>query len=71
MKPTAEWRIHLEIMRARPDIGGIVRFQSPDATALAMAREPILAAHSMIALFGGPVVRCANTRPPAPRNWLV
>ena len=63
MKPTAEWRIHLDIVRARPDIGGIVRFQSPYATALAMARKPIPAAHSMIALFGAPIVRCARYAP--------
>ena len=63
MKPTGEWRIHLDIVRARPDIGGIVRFQSPYATALAMARKPIPAAHSMIALFGAPIVRCARYAP--------
>ncbi|MGA8586139.1 MAG: class II aldolase/adducin family protein [Roseiarcus sp.] len=62
-KPSAEWRIHLEIARARPDIGAIMRFQSPFATALAMARKDILAAHSMIALFGGPIVRCAKYAP--------
>ncbi len=62
-KPTGEWRIHLDIVRARPDIGGIVRFQSPYATALAMARKPIPAAHSMIALFGAPIVRCAKYAP--------
>jgi L-fuculose-phosphate aldolase len=63
MKPTSEWRIHLDIVRARPDIGGIVRFQSPHATALAMARKSIQAAHSMIALFGAPIVRCAKYAP--------
>jgi L-fuculose-phosphate aldolase len=63
LKPSAEWRIHLEIARARPDIGAIVRFQSPFATALAMARKDIPAAHSMIALFGGPIVRCAKYAP--------
>jgi L-fuculose-phosphate aldolase len=63
MKPTGEWRIHLDIVRARPDIGAIVRFQSPYATALAMARKPIPAAHSMIALFGAPIVRCAKYAP--------
>ena len=63
MKPTGEWRIHLDIVRARRDIGGIVRFQSPYATALAMARKPILAAHTMIALFGAPIVRCAKYAP--------
>jgi L-fuculose-phosphate aldolase len=62
-KPTGEWRIHLDIMRARPEIGGIVRFQSPYATALAMSGKPISAAHSMIALFGAPIVRCAKYAP--------
>ena len=63
LKPSGEWRIHLDIARARPDIGAIVRFQSPYATALAVARRDIPAAHSMIALFGGPVVRCAKYAP--------
>jgi len=63
LKPSAEWRIHLDIARARPDIGAILRFQSPYATAIAMARKDIPAAHSMIALFGGPVVRCARYAP--------
>src|ERR1700761_591633 len=62
-KPTSEWRVHLDIVRARPDIGGIVRFQSPYATALAMSGKPIPAAHSMIALFGAPIVRCAKYAP--------
>ena len=63
LKPSGEWRIHLDIARARPDIGAIVRFQSPYTTALAMARKDIPAAHSMIALFGGPLVRCAKYAP--------
>ena len=63
LKPAGEWRIHLDIVRARPDIGAIVRFQSPYATALAMARKPIAAAHSMIALFGASIVRCAKYGP--------
>jgi len=63
LKPASEWRIHLDIARARPDIGAIVRFQSPYATALAMARKPIPAAHPMIALFGTPIIRCAKYAP--------
>jgi L-fuculose-phosphate aldolase len=63
LKPSGEWRIHLDIARARPDIGAIVRFQSPYATALAMARKDIPAAHTMIALFGAPIVRCARYAP--------
>jgi L-fuculose-phosphate aldolase len=63
MKPASEWRIHLDIARARPDIGAIIRFQSPYATALAMARKAIPAAHPMIALFGAPIIRCAKYAP--------
>ena len=51
----------------RPELGTepaeFVRFQSPYATAPAMARKPIPAAHSMIALFGAPIVRCAKDAP--------
>jgi L-fuculose-phosphate aldolase len=63
IKPSSEWRIHLDISRARPDVGAVVRFQSPFATALAMAHKPIPAAHSMIALFGASEIRCANYAP--------
>jgi L-fuculose-phosphate aldolase len=63
MKPSAEWRIHLDIARARPDVGAVLRFQSPFATGLAMAQKPIRAAHSMIALFGAPVIHCTKYAP--------
>jgi L-fuculose-phosphate aldolase len=29
IKPTADWRIHLDIARARPDVGAVVRFPEP------------------------------------------
>jgi L-fuculose-phosphate aldolase len=63
LKPSAEWRLHLDIVRARPDVGAIARFRSPYATAVALSRKPIPAAHSMIALFGGPLIRCAAYAP--------
>ncbi len=62
-KPASEWRIHLDIARARADVGAVVRFQSPCATALAMAHKSIPAAHSMIALFGAAEVRCTKYAP--------
>lgn len=62
-KPAAEWRVHLDIARARPDVGAVVRFQSPYATALAMAQKPIPAAHAMIALFGAAEIKCAKYAP--------
>ncbi len=63
LKPSSEWRFHLDIMRARPDIGAIVHSHPPYCTALAMLNRPILAAHYMIALFGGPVIECAKYAP--------
>lgn len=59
LKPSTEWRFHLDIMRARPDVGAIVHSHPTYCTALAMARKEIPAAHYMIAAFGGTSVRCA------------
>ena len=58
--PSTEWRFHLDIMRARPEVGGIVHAHAPFATVLAMARRPIPACHYMIGVFGGTDIRCAD-----------
>ncbi len=63
LKPSSEWRFHLDIMRARADIGAIVHSHPPYGTALAMLGKPILAAHYMIALFGGPIIACTKYAP--------
>jgi L-fuculose-phosphate aldolase len=63
LKPSSEWRFHLDIMRARPDVNAIVHFHPPYCSALAMLNKPILAAHYMIALFGGSVVKCTKYAP--------
>jgi L-fuculose-phosphate aldolase len=60
LKPSTEWRFHLDIMRARADVGAIVHTHSTYATVLAIARREIPAVHYMIAAFGGPNVRCAG-----------
>ena len=60
LKPSTEWRFHLDIMQARPDVGGIVHTHSTYATVLAMARKSIPACHYMIAAFGGMDIRCAG-----------
>src|ERR1700677_1297010 len=62
-KPSAEWRFHLDIMRARPDVGAIVHCHPTYATALSMLHKPIPAAHYMIAAFGGPTIRCTAYAP--------
>ena len=63
LRPSSEWRFHRDIMRARSDIGAIVHTHAPYATALAMLRKPIPAAHYMIAAFGGPTIRCTDYAP--------
>jgi L-fuculose-phosphate aldolase len=60
LKPSVEWRFHLDIMRQRSDIGGIVHAHSTFATVLSIARRDIPACHYMIAAFGGNSVRCAE-----------
>ena len=68
LKPSTEWRFHLDIMRARPDVGAIVHSHPPYCTTLAALNRPILAAHYMIAYFGGSVIECARYAPLAPRS---
>lgn len=58
-KPSSEWRFHRDILAARPDVEAIVHTHALHCTALAMTRRDIPAAHYMIALFGGPSIRCA------------
>jgi len=60
LKPSSEWRFHLDIMRARPEIGAIVHCHSNYATALAICHKPIPAVHYMIAAAGGPTIRVAE-----------
>ena len=59
LRPSTEWRFHLDIMRARPDAGAVVHSHPTYCTSLAIARKPIPACHYMIAAFGGTDVRCA------------
>ena len=59
-KPSSEWRFHLDIMRARPEVGAIVHCHSAYATALSICHRPIPAVHYMIAAAGGPTVCVAD-----------
>lgn len=60
LKPSTEWRFHYDILASRPEVNAVVHAHPIHATALAMARKPIPAAHYMVAAFGGPDVRCAG-----------
>jgi len=60
LKPSTEWRFHLDIMKARPDVGGIVHTHATYSTVLAIARKEIPACHYMMAAFGGVNVRVSD-----------
>lgn len=60
LKPSSEWRFHLDIMKADPSVGAVVHAHPTYATALSMLNEDIPASHYMIAAFGGATVRCAR-----------
>ena len=60
LRPSTEWRFHLDLLRGRPDAQAVVHAHPPYCTTLAIARKAIPACHYMIAAFGGNDVRCAG-----------
>ncbi|MBM3551867.1 MAG: class II aldolase [Alphaproteobacteria bacterium] len=63
LRPSSEWRFHLDIYRARPDVNAVAHMHSTYATTIATLRREIPAVHYMIAAFGGPTVRCVGYAP--------
>ena len=59
-RPSSEWRLHHDILAARPEVGSVMHAHSPSATALACHALAIPAFHYMVLRFGGPDVRCAD-----------
>src|SRR5262249_35102213 len=49
LRPSSEWRFHLDIARARPEVGAIVHAHSTYSTVLAICGKEIPAVHYMIA----------------------
>lgn len=60
LKPSSEWRFHLDILRARPEAGAVVHTHPVHEAALAIQRRPIPACHYMVVAFGGSDVRCGG-----------
>jgi L-fuculose-phosphate aldolase len=58
-KPSSEWRFHFDILRSRSEFAAIVHTHSQAATALACHHLGIPAFHYMVAVAGGPDIRCA------------
>ncbi len=58
--PSTEWRMHLDIFKARPEAGAIVHVHSMYATVLSCLRKDIPAFHYMIGVAGGSTLRVAD-----------
>lgn len=57
--PSSEWRFHLDIMRAKPHVNAIVHAHPLACTTLAIMQKDIPPLHYMVAICGGPDIRCA------------
>jgi L-fuculose-phosphate aldolase len=62
LPPSTEWRMHRDVLAARPEVCAVVHTHSPYATALACRGEGIPAFHYMVAIAGGDDIRCAPYR---------
>jgi L-fuculose-phosphate aldolase len=58
--PSTEWRMHMDIYRARSEAGAIVHVHSTYATALACLRKDVPAFHYMIGVTGGTSLRVSD-----------
>lgn len=59
-KPSSEWRIHRDILVARPEVNAVIHAHPTFATSLACLRRPIPAFHYMVAVAGGKGISCAE-----------
>jgi L-fuculose-phosphate aldolase len=58
--PSTEWRMHMDIFKARPEAGAIVHVHSTYATALSCLRKDVPAFHYMIGVGGGSTLRVSD-----------
>src|SRR3981081_929803 len=58
-RPSSEWRFHLDILRARPEVNAVVHAHPPYSTILAIMNLEIPPIHYMIACAGGDTIRVA------------
>ncbi|MEM9561022.1 MAG: class II aldolase/adducin family protein [Actinomycetota bacterium] len=59
LRPSSEWRFHLDILAARDDAGAVVHAHPTAATALAIHGRGIGPVHYMVGIAGGHDIRCA------------
>lgn len=58
-RPSSEWRLHRDVLAARPDVHAIIHTHAPFATSLACLGQDVPPFHYMIAVAGGRTIRCA------------
>lgn len=56
---SSEWRFHRDILRERPELNAVVHAHPTYSTTLAIMNREIPAIHYMLAVVGGPNIRCA------------
>lgn len=59
LSPSSEWRFHLDIMKARPEVNAVVHAHPTYCTTIAIMGMKIPAIHYMVAVAGGSDIRCA------------
>jgi L-fuculose-phosphate aldolase len=59
LRPSSEWRFHLDILAARPDVEAVVHAHPTAATAMAIHGRGIGRFHYMVGVAGGHDIRCA------------
>ncbi|MBA1141018.1 L-fuculose-phosphate aldolase [Mesorhizobium neociceri] len=59
LPPSSEWRFHLDIMKARPEVNAVVHAHPTYCTIIAIMGRKIPAIHYMVAVAGGNDIRCA------------
>ena len=58
-RPSSEWRFHLDILKARPDVNAVVHAHPTYSTILAIMNLEIPPIHYMVACAGGDSIRVA------------
>ena len=58
-KPSSEWRVHMDILKARPEVNAVVHCHSMFATTIACMGRDVPPFNYMIAAVGGDHIRCA------------
>ncbi|MCB1490999.1 MAG: class II aldolase/adducin family protein [Rhodobiaceae bacterium] len=58
--PSSEWRMHMDLLAARPEAGAVIHTHAMYATALSTLRIDIPAFHYMIGVTGGTSLKCSG-----------